>query len=190
MQDLKDEGNDLFKEGDFDNSWMHYRNALFIARILELRFYHIIDEEFKSTLFSNRAFCCLKKVWWHQNKWRPILFFFLSIHATTITLCTQGLFIFIFFLISGNVYRSYQGLRIRYYNSYFRKNVVWFTVWPVVNLGFVVTALQIFPGNIKAYYRQVLALKEQNRLTDALTVAEKGMEIKPGVSSLLYVLIF
>jgi hypothetical protein len=62
MQDLKDEGNDLFKEGDFDNSWMHYRNALFIARILEVRFYHVVDKEFISTLFSNRAFCCLKKV--------------------------------------------------------------------------------------------------------------------------------
>lgn len=45
-----------------------------------------------------------------------------------------------------------------------------------------VTAIQIFPGNIKAYYRQVLALKAQKRLTDALKVAEKGMETKPGVS--------
>lgn len=76
MQDLKDEGNDLFKEGDFDNSWMHYRNALFIARILELRFYHIVDKEFKSTLFSNRAFCCLKKVWWHQTNENLHFFFF------------------------------------------------------------------------------------------------------------------
>lgn len=81
MQDLKDEGNDLFKEGDFDNSWMHYRNALFIARILELRFYHIVDKEFKSTLFSNRAFCCLKKVWWHQTNENLHFFLFLSIHA-------------------------------------------------------------------------------------------------------------
>jgi len=62
MQDLKDEGNIIFKEGHFDVAWMHYRNALFIARILETRFYHDVDKEFISTLFSNRAFCCLKKV--------------------------------------------------------------------------------------------------------------------------------
>lgn len=103
--------------------------------------------------------------------------------------CSVFIYLFIF-LILGNVYRSYQGLRIRYYNSCFRKNVKWLAIWHVVNFGFVVTALQIFPGNIKAYYRQVLALKAQSRLTDALTVAEKGMEIKPGVSSLLFVLIF
>jgi hypothetical protein len=46
------------------------------------------------------------------------------------------------------------------------------------------TAIQIFPGNIKAYYRQVLALKAQKRLSDALTVAEKGMKTKPGVSEI------
>ncbi|KAJ8319502.1 hypothetical protein KUTeg_004593 [Tegillarca granosa] len=62
MQDLKDEGNSLFKTGHYDVAWMHYRNALFIARILEMRFYHEVDKEFISTLFSNRAFCCLKKV--------------------------------------------------------------------------------------------------------------------------------
>lgn len=98
MQDLKDEGNDLFKEGDFDNSWMHYRNALFIARILELRFYHIVDKEFKSTLFSNRAFCCLKKVWWHQTNENLHFFFFSpSMLSTISTLCTWGLFIYLFF---------------------------------------------------------------------------------------------
>lgn len=183
MQDLKDEGNDLFKEGDFDNSWMHYRNALFIARILELRFYHIVDKEFKSTLFSNRAFCCLKKVWWHQTNENLHFFFFSpSMLSTISTLCTWGLFIYLFFTIPGNVYRSYKGLWIRYQKSSFRKNVEWLTVWHILNFGFVVTALQIFPGNIKAYYRQVLALKAQNRLTDALSVAEQGMEIKPGVS--------
>ena len=62
MQDLKDEGNTLFKELKYDVAWMHYRNALFIARILETRFYHEVEKEFISTLFSNRAFCCLKKV--------------------------------------------------------------------------------------------------------------------------------
>lgn len=189
MQDLKDEGNDLFKEGDFDNSWMHYRNALFIARILELKFYHIVDKEFKSTLFSNRAFCCLKKVWWHQTNEDYTCSVFFSPSMLQLFVCSVFIYLFIF-LILGNVYRSYQGLRIRYYNSCFRKNVKWLAIWHVVNFGFVVTALQIFPGNIKAYYRQVLALKAQSRLTDALTVAEKGMEIKPGVSSLLFVLIF
>lgn len=97
MQDLKDEGNDLFKEGDFDNSWMHYRNALFIARILELRFYHIVDKEFKSTLFSNRAFCCLKKVWWHQTNENLHFFSFSpSMLSTISTLSTWGLFIYLF----------------------------------------------------------------------------------------------
>ena len=62
MHDLKDEGNALFKEGQFDIAWMHYRNAIFVARILETRFYHSVDKEFLSSLFSNRAFCCLKKV--------------------------------------------------------------------------------------------------------------------------------
>lgn len=61
MQDLKEEGNALFKEEDFGVAWMHYRNALFVARILEMRFYHDVDKEFISTLFSNRAQCCLKK---------------------------------------------------------------------------------------------------------------------------------
>lgn len=120
------------------------------------------------------------------NKWKPTLFLFLSIHAKYykyfVYLGFIYLFIFLLFTIPGNVYRSYKGLWIRYQKSSFRKNVEWLTVWHVINFGFVVTALQIFPGNIKAYYRQVLALKAQNRLTDALSVAEQGMEIKPGVS--------
>ena len=62
MHDLKDEGNALFKEGHYDIAWMHYRNAIFVARILDTRFYHSVDKEFLSSLFSNRAFCCLKKV--------------------------------------------------------------------------------------------------------------------------------
>ena len=62
MHDLKDEGNALFKEGQYDIAWMHYRNAIFVARILDTRFYHTVDKEFLSSLFSNRAFCCLKKV--------------------------------------------------------------------------------------------------------------------------------
>ena len=62
MHDLKDEGNELFRECLYDIAWMHYRNAIFVARILDTRFYHEVDKEFLSSLFSNRAFCCLKKV--------------------------------------------------------------------------------------------------------------------------------
>ncbi|XP_046550029.1 LOW QUALITY PROTEIN: helicase with zinc finger domain 2-like [Haliotis rubra] len=61
MQDLKDEGNTLFKETMYDLAWMHYRNALFVARMLEMRFYYEVKKDFISTLFSNRALCCLKK---------------------------------------------------------------------------------------------------------------------------------
>jgi hypothetical protein len=62
VHDLKEEGNALFKEGHYDIAWMHYRNAIFVVRILENRFYHKVEVEFTSSLFSNRAFCCLKKV--------------------------------------------------------------------------------------------------------------------------------
>jgi len=62
MYDLKEEGNALFKETLYDIAWMHYRNAIFVVRILENRFYHTVEKEFTSSLFSNRAFCCLKKV--------------------------------------------------------------------------------------------------------------------------------
>ncbi|KAK3091336.1 hypothetical protein FSP39_019040 [Pinctada imbricata] len=115
MQDLKDEGNLLFKELQFDVAWMHYRNALFIARILETRFYHEVDKEFISTLFSNRAFCCLKKEMYNE----------------AIQDCES--------------------------------------------------AIQIHSSNVKAYYRQVLALKAQNRLQEALSVAQKGFTIKQGI---------
>lgn len=62
VHDLKEEGNALFKENHYDIAWMHYRNAIFIVGILENRFYHIVEKDFTSSLFSNRAFCCLKKV--------------------------------------------------------------------------------------------------------------------------------
>lgn len=62
MYDLKEEGNALFKEGHYDIAWMHYRNAIFVVRNLENRYYHKIEKDFVSSLFSNRAFCCLKKV--------------------------------------------------------------------------------------------------------------------------------
>lgn len=61
MHDLKEEGNTLFKEAHFDIAWMHYRNAIFVVKILETRFSHKVEKEFTSSLFSNRAFCCLKK---------------------------------------------------------------------------------------------------------------------------------
>lgn len=62
MHDLKEEGNALFKEEQYDIAWMHYRNAIFVVSILGNRFYCVVEKEFTSTLFSNRAFCCLKKV--------------------------------------------------------------------------------------------------------------------------------
>lgn len=60
MQDLKDEGNTLFKESKFQEAWEHYRFALFIARQLERTFYHSVEKEFLATLFCNAALCCLK----------------------------------------------------------------------------------------------------------------------------------
>ncbi|XP_033763482.1 LOW QUALITY PROTEIN: helicase with zinc finger domain 2-like [Pecten maximus] len=115
MQDLKDEGNTVFKESHYDVAWMHYRNALFIGRILETRFYHDVDKEFVSTLFSNRAFCCLKKEMYNE-----------AIHD-----CEK--------------------------------------------------AIDIFSSNIKAYYRQVQALKAQNRTAEALKIAQQGHLKQPNI---------
>lgn len=115
MQDLKDEGNTVFKESHYDVAWMHYRNALFIGRILETRFYHDVDKEFVSTLFSNRAFCCLKKEMYNE-----------AIHD-----CEK--------------------------------------------------AIDIFSSNIKAYYRQVQALKAQNRIAEALKIAQQGHLKQPNI---------
>ena len=50
MYDLKEEGNALFKETLYDIAWMHYRNAIFVVRILENRFYHTVEKEFTSSL--------------------------------------------------------------------------------------------------------------------------------------------
>ena len=51
------------------------------------------------------------------------------------------------------------------------------------NLNGYISAIQIHNTNVKAYYRQVLALKAQNRLQDALNVAQKGFTIKQGVGT-------
>ncbi|KAJ8319507.1 hypothetical protein KUTeg_004598 [Tegillarca granosa] len=46
------------------------------------------------------------------------------------------------------------------------------------------SAIQIYPNNIKAYYRQVLAYKAQKKYTDALKVAQTGHEKQPNVKKL------
>ncbi|KAL3877847.1 hypothetical protein ACJMK2_035491 [Sinanodonta woodiana] len=112
MQDLKEEGNALFKEEDFGVAWMHYRNALFVARVLEMRFYHDVDKEFISTLFSNRAQCCLKK----------------EMYQEAAQDCES--------------------------------------------------AIQIFPTNLKAYYRQAVAYKHQKKYKEAIEVAKSGQKIQ------------
>ncbi|XP_041364401.1 helicase with zinc finger domain 2-like [Gigantopelta aegis] len=60
MQDLKDEGNQLFRESQYSQALTHYCHAVFLTSMLENRFYHDVDPEFLSTLYSNRAICCLK----------------------------------------------------------------------------------------------------------------------------------
>lgn len=62
VQDLKDEGNSLFKDGKFAQASDHYRNALFVADILEERYYHEIANDFLTTLYANGALCYLKLV--------------------------------------------------------------------------------------------------------------------------------
>ncbi|KAI8796683.1 helicase with zinc finger domain 2 isoform X1, partial [Biomphalaria glabrata] len=60
MQDLKDEGNTLFKESKFKEAWEYYHHALFVADILEESFYHCVEKEFLATLFCNASLCCIK----------------------------------------------------------------------------------------------------------------------------------
>ncbi|XP_076439727.1 3'-5' exoribonuclease HELZ2-like isoform X2 [Babylonia areolata] len=60
IQDLKDEGNQLFKENHFDKAAIHYKNALFVAHTLEDRFYHEVEVEFMTTLYSNGSLSYLK----------------------------------------------------------------------------------------------------------------------------------
>ncbi|CAG5132928.1 unnamed protein product, partial [Candidula unifasciata] len=60
MQDLKDEGNDLFKEEDYLNAWKHYCFALFAARQLERIFYCHVEKDFLATLFCNASLCSLR----------------------------------------------------------------------------------------------------------------------------------
>lgn len=62
MQDLKDEGNLLFKEEKFLDAWKHYCFALFAARQLERTFYCHVEKEFLATLFCNASLCSLKTV--------------------------------------------------------------------------------------------------------------------------------
>ncbi|XP_013417543.1 helicase with zinc finger domain 2 isoform X2 [Lingula anatina] len=60
LSDLKEEGNMKFKEEMYNDAWVHYRNALFIAKSLETQHYEDVDKDFVSALFSNRAFCSIK----------------------------------------------------------------------------------------------------------------------------------
>ena len=62
IQDLKDEGNQLFKEGQFAKACSHYTHGIFVARVLEDRFYHEVGTEFMGTLYSNGSLSHLKLV--------------------------------------------------------------------------------------------------------------------------------
>ena len=62
IQDLKDEGNQLFKEGQFAKACSHYKHALFVARVLEERFYHEVEQDYMATLYSNGSLSYLKTV--------------------------------------------------------------------------------------------------------------------------------
>ena len=44
---------------------------------------------------------------------------------------------------------------------------------------FVFAAIKVFPTNLKAYYRQAVALKHQKRYTEAVQAAQRGQEIQP-----------
>ena len=43
----------------------------------------------------------------------------------------------------------------------------------------VLAAIKVFPNNLKAYYRQAVALKHQKRYTEAVQAAQRGQEIQP-----------
>ena len=45
--------------------------------------------------------------------------------------------------------------------------------------AFVFAAIKVFPTNLKAYYRQAVALKHQKRYTEAVQAAQRGQEIQP-----------
>ncbi|KAL8593292.1 hypothetical protein ACOMHN_009945 [Nucella lapillus] len=61
IQDMRDEGNDLFKEGDkYEKAVTHYKNAIFVAHDLEDRFYHNVNLEFMATLYSNCSIALLR----------------------------------------------------------------------------------------------------------------------------------
>lgn len=62
MKDMKEEGNALFKDKNFYQAGEHYTCGLIIAKHLESTHFVNIDKEMLSTLFSNRAACCLKMV--------------------------------------------------------------------------------------------------------------------------------
>lgn len=62
VQDLKDEGNHLFKSGRFQEAATHYKQALFVVRVLDERFYHEVDGDFLTTLHANGALSFLKIV--------------------------------------------------------------------------------------------------------------------------------
>lgn len=62
MQDLKDEGNTLFKESKYVDAWEYYHHALFLANQLEKTFYHSVEKDFLATLYCNASLCCIKTV--------------------------------------------------------------------------------------------------------------------------------
>ena len=62
MKDIKEEGNAIFKEKNYNMAGEFYTCALLAGKILETYHYVQVDKEQLSTLFSNRAACCIKMV--------------------------------------------------------------------------------------------------------------------------------
>ena len=62
MKDLKEEGNALFKEKNYYQAGEHYTCGLIVAKMMESCHFVKVEKELLSTLFSNRAACCLKMV--------------------------------------------------------------------------------------------------------------------------------
>ena len=65
MTDLKEEGNDNFKEKNYRYAGDYYTCALIVAKMLQVHHFHNISQDNLAVFFSNRAACCQKMVTIH-----------------------------------------------------------------------------------------------------------------------------
>ena len=93
IQDLKDEGNQLFKEAQFPKASHHYRFALFVAQVLEERFYHEVEDDFMATLYSNGALSYLKTVSCFRACWLYHWNWLWDIFTLVLFFCRYGHFV-------------------------------------------------------------------------------------------------